>query len=120
MDTLDERRQAATHQYAIAAATINTMFDRNDELRATLTTAAAVAAGPDPLRAAHELTDLTARIGQLVDQLVTAAAAATAYRPKTDLAADINTRTALLFPRTRPAERAPSPLPTPVDPALLH
>lgn len=120
MDNTPTRRQTATQQYAIATATINTMFDRDDELRDTLTAIATTAAGTDPLRAAHDIAEHATRMMQLVDQLTTAVNAAAAYRAKTELAADIGTRPSLLFPRTRtadmtsPAESADTELDGPV------
>ncbi len=95
-----ERRHAATERYARAAAAINAVFDRADELRAA--TAAVVAAhssAGDPVQGARAMLEAAACVETALERLRSAAKAAAAFRTKSDLASDIGTRISLLFPR---------------------
>lgn len=104
-------RQAATEQHQQAIATINAMFDQLDELRTArerLTGLAPLGPDDDPLRDAETLLQHATQLNTALDELRTAAIAAAEHRTRSDLAADIGTKTNALFPR--PARRPSGPV----------
>jgi hypothetical protein len=117
--TLD-RRQAATARYAIAAAAINTVFDRCDELRDYLARLSDTALGADPLRAAVDVVQLAERLAGSLEAVITAAADASEHRSKGDLANDLGTRLGLLFPRARTSDDEPSGMPNADEVRLIE
>lgn len=83
-------------------ATINEMFDRLDGLvvaRDRLTGVAQLGAHDDPIRDAESLLHHAELLNQALSGLRLAALAASAHRPRNDLAADVGTKIASLFPR---------------------
>ncbi len=107
------QRHAATQQHGLAVAAINEMFDKVDELasaRDRLTGVAPLGPNDDPIRDAETLVANAAVLSEALCQLRAAALGAAEHRNRNDLAADIGTKSAALFPRqVRP----------PVDPAHL-
>ena len=78
------------------------MFDRLDELvaaRDRLTGVALLGPHDDPIRDAESLLDHAELLNQALSDLRVAALAASAHRRRSDLAADVGTKTAILFPR---------------------
>ena len=102
------KRLAATQAHQQAIATINEVFDRLDELAAArdrLTGIAPRQPDDDPIQDAELLLDHARRLGAALKALRSAALAAVDHRTRTELAADIGTKAAALFPRTaRPNE----------------
>ena len=95
------QRRAATEAHQRAIATINDMFDRLDELvaaRDRLTGVAPLGQHDDPIRDAESLLDHAELLNQALSDLRVAALAASAHRRRSDLAADVGTKTAILFP----------------------
>jgi hypothetical protein len=107
------RRLAATQAHQQAIATINEVFDRLDELTAArdrLTGIAPRQPDDDPIQDAELLLDHARRLGAALEALRSAALAAVDHRTRTDLAADIGTKSAALFPRAaRPNEPRTAP-----------
>ena len=104
------RRLAATQAHQQAIATINEMFDRLDELTAArdrLTGIAPRQPEADPIQDAELLLDHARRLGGALEALRAAALAAAEHRPRSELAADIGTKTTALFPRA-PARTNPA------------
>lgn len=102
-------RLAATQTHQQAIATINEVFDRLDELTAArdrLTGIAPRQPGDDPIQDAELLLDHARRLGASLEALRTAALGAVDHRTRSELAADIGTKTTALFPR---ALRSPDP-----------
>jgi len=91
-----EKRQAATEHYAIAK-TINTVFDRCDELRAVLAVIASTCAGADPVRAARDKLEPGPRLVAALEFLVAAAVDAAPFRSRAEISTDIDTKSSLLF-----------------------
>ena len=100
MTTSIERRDAATAHYVTATATINAVFDHADNLRGLLAQIRAATEIDDVLTASRTIRDLNFQLDDAVTALLTGANAAAAYRSRSDLAGDLGTRTAVLFPRT--------------------
>ena len=107
------QRQAATQQHALAIAAINEMFDKVEELavaRDRLTGVAPLGPDDDAIRDAATLLAHAALLNEALTQLRAVALTAAEHRNRHDLAADIGTKSATLFPRqVRP----------PVEPAQL-
>ena len=96
------QRRSATEAHQLAIATINDMFDRLDELVAARDRLIGVAPlGPhdDPIRDAESRIDHAELLNQALSDLRVAALAASAHRRRSDLAGDVGTKTAILFPR---------------------
>src|SRR4051812_27968611 len=96
------QRQAATQQHALAIAAINEMFDKVDELtvaRDRLTGVAPLGPDDDAIRDAETLLAHAALLNEALSQLRAVALTAAAHRNRNDLAADIGTKSATLFPR---------------------
>ena len=111
------QRRAATEQHQLAIAAINTMFDRADELAAArdrLTGVKPLGDADDPIRDAETLLAHAGQLAAALEQLRCAASAAAEYRTRTDLAADLGTKHAVLFPK--PA-RSSEDVPTTVEPS---
>jgi hypothetical protein len=108
-----DRRAAATAELLAAAGTINSMFDHEDRLRGLLADCVTAAGDGDTVRAARTVIDLAARIDTEHHELLDAASAATAYRSRRELAADLDTSVTLLFPRAQRAEQPTSPIEPP-------
>jgi hypothetical protein len=102
-----DRRAAATAELLAAAQTINTMFDRADVLRGLLGECVTAVGDSDVVRSARTVINLAERISESQHQLLDAAAAAAVYRSRRELAADLNTSTALLFPRSERLDQPP-------------
>lgn len=103
-----DKRLAARLALQQAVATINDMFDRLDELtaaRARLTGISPRQPEADPIQDAELLLDHARRLAGTLEALRAAAVAAAGHRPRSELAADIGTKAAALFPRAaRPNE----------------
>ncbi|HWL44573.1 MAG TPA: hypothetical protein VNQ73_16655 [Ilumatobacter sp.] len=106
----EARRRSATEQHERAVNAINALFDRLDDLAAArqrLSEFASRAADGDPLRDADGLLQVAAQLAGAVDGVRAAALAAAEHRSRNELAADVGTRAASLFPRsagpTRPS-----------------
>src|SRR3712207_4981173 len=96
------QRRAPTEEHQRAIATINQVFDRLDELVAARDRLRGVAPlGPydDPIRDAESLLHQAEVLDQALSDLRVAALGASAHRRRSDLAADVGTKTAILFPR---------------------
>ena len=100
MTTSIERRDAATAQYVTATATINAVFDHADNMRGLLAQIRVATEIDDVLAASRTIQDLNLQLDDAVTALLTGANAAAAYRSRSDIAGDLGTRTAILFPRT--------------------
>lgn len=98
-----ERRQQATAHYAQATAAINATFDAHDNLRAVVEAARTATDLPDPIVAIGELAVLQRSLDESLVALRAAATTAAAYRPKAEIAKDLDTKTANLFPPVAPA-----------------
>lgn len=110
----EARRRAATAQHERAIGAINAVFDRVAELSAArerLTALAGQPGEPDPLRDAESLLHAAEQVAAALDAVRRAATAAAEHRSRGELAADIGTRPASLFPRTgdRSGTRRASP-----------
>lgn len=100
----DQRRRIATDQHQRAIESINELFDRLDHLiaaRAQLSGIEPLAPDEDPVRDAESILELADRLNTALDDLRTAALGAAEHRRRTDLAADVGTKTNALFPRAR-------------------
>lgn len=117
-ETPTNGRQQALAGLHRATATITDLFDAKDALHAALAAVAAAAGRPDPLRAAAEVGDLIARVGEAVEVVRAFALEATEFIPRKEVAAHLNSRASCVFARvagssTKPAERAATlPAPT--------
>src|SRR3954471_9109991 len=102
------RRRAATEAHQQAIAIINEMFNRVDELtvaRDRLSSVGPREPGADPIQDAELLLAHARRLGGALDALRSAALAAVEHRSRSELAADVGTKTTALFPRVaRPKE----------------
>ena len=97
-----DRRRAATLAHQRAIATINEMFDRLDELAAARERLTSIAQRPseaDPIQDAELLLDHARRLAGTLEALRAAAKAAAEHRSRSELAADIGTKTNVLFRR---------------------
>ena len=94
-----DRRQAATEHYAQAAAAINDVFDRADDLRTTAADIVAHVSKGDPVLGAIAMLNTLGQLEVALERLRSAAVLAATFRTKRDLASDIGTRVGLLFPR---------------------
>ena len=99
MTTSIERRDAATAHYVTATATINAVFDHADNMRGLLAEIRVATEIDDVLAASRTVQDLNLQLDDAVTALLTGANAAAAYRSRSDIAGDLRTRTAILFPR---------------------
>ena len=114
------QRRAATEQHQRAIATINEMFDRLDELAAArdrLTGVAPLGPHDDPIRDAETLLHHAELLNQALSDLRVAALAASAHRRRSDLAADVGTKAAILFPRAGRGPEQTDPTGDDTDPA---
>ena len=106
----NERRRAATEQYARGIDAINAVFDRLDELTAARERVAAVAAGggdgDDPVRSAEAILDAAGLVSEALAALRQAGAGAVEYRSRAEISGDVGTRPTLLFPRPSAAHEA--------------
>ena len=96
------QRRAATEEHQRAISTINDMFDRLDELaaaRGRLTGVVPLGLHDDPIRDAELLLAHAEVLNRALSDLRRAAVAALAHRRRSELAADIGTKPAMLFPR---------------------
>lgn len=98
--TNNARRQQALAELQRATDTITGLFDAKDTLRAALTAVAAAAADPDPLRAALEIDQLLGRVAAAVDAVRAAAITASEFEARKTIAAHLDSRPALVFPRS--------------------
>lgn len=122
-----DRRLAATQAHQEAIATINEMFDRFDDLTAArdrLTGIAPRHPDADPIQDAELLLDHARRLAGTLEALRAAALAAAEHRTRSELSADIGTKTSTLFPRhgsprviVDPERRTVRMMPESVDPA---
>ncbi len=99
----DEQRRIATGQHQRAIESINAMFDRLDHLTAArdqLSGIEPLALDEDPVRDAESILEHADRLNTALADLRAAAVVASNHRRRTDLAADIGTKTTALFPRT--------------------
>ena len=106
------KRNAATQQHALAIATINELFDKVDELAAArdrLTGIEPLGPHDDPIRDAETRLAHAALLNEALGQLRAAALTAAQHRNRNDLAADIGTKNALLFPRGTQPPGEPAP-----------
>ncbi len=107
-DIADERRRAANARHAAAIDTIDTLFDRADQLRVARDRLTGIAPAPvdaDPIRDAQAVIDAAHQLGNALNDLRQAAQRATKHRSRSDLANDIGTRQSALFPHTTTNER---------------
>jgi hypothetical protein len=107
------QRRIATQQHELAIAAINEMFDKVDELTAARERLTGIKpCGPhdDPIRDAETLLAHAALLNEALHQLRVAALAAAEHRNRNDLAADIGTKSAVLFPRPTRHPNVPSQL----------
>jgi hypothetical protein len=116
-ETPNNRRQLALAGLHRATATITDLFDAKDALHAALAAIAVAAGGPDPLRAAVEVGELIARLGEAVEVVRAIALEAAEFIPRKEVAAHLDSRAPCVFARvpgssTKPAERT-APLPAP-------
>jgi hypothetical protein len=105
------RRRSATQAHRQAIATIGEMFDRLDDLTAARDRLVGIAPrepDDDPIQDAETLLEHAGRLAGAVEALRSAALAAAAHRTRGKLAADIGTKSPVLFPRQtgRPVEPA--------------
>ena len=112
-----DRRAAATAQHERAIAAISALFDRVENLRAARERFAGIeplAPDDDPIRDGEALIGLAEQLAAALGKVREAADAAAEYRTRSELASDLGTRTAALFPRParqrKPAQPAPAPL----------
>ena len=111
------QRHAATQHHALAIAAINQLFDKVDDLTAARDRLNGIEPlGPkgDLIRDAEALLAHAALLNEALRQLRAVALTAAQHRNRSDLATDIGTKSALLFPR-RPRR---SVEPAPPSPAL--
>jgi len=94
-----ERRQQATARYAATTAAINPTFDAHDNLRAAVSAVRTATDLADPIVAVAELATLQRSLKESLAALKAAALTAAAYRPEAEIAKDLDTKTANLFPR---------------------
>jgi hypothetical protein len=88
--------------------TINEMFDRLDDLTAgrdRLTRMSSREADGDPIEDVEALLEHAGRLAAAVDALCAAALAASAHRPRDELATDVGTKTRV-FPQPSPGSLA--------------
>ena len=115
-----DQRRAATEQHQQAIGTINEMFDQLDELvaaRDRLTGAAPLGPSDDPIRDAESLLHHATLLNQALSNLRVAALAASAHRRRRDLATDVGTAAAMLFPRAGRGPEQTDPAGDDTDPA---
>ena len=115
------QRRAATEQHQRAISAINEMFDRADELvaaRNRLTGVEPLGAGDDLVRDAETLLAHAGQLEAALCQLRAAALTAAEHRNRNDLAADIGTKVAVLFPRPARRDDEQSLTLQPLPPAL--
>ena len=94
-------RERATARFREATEAIERVFDAVDrlaELRCRAVALASIDVDDDPLGSCVELLDVAGDLGAGLDQLRAAAETASAFTSKRQLAADLGTRQALLFP----------------------
>lgn len=106
-------RLAATRQHQLAIEAINTMFDRADDLGAARDRLAGISPlGPDDdlIRDVDDILTTAAQLSDALRMLREAACAASAHRPRRDLAADLGTKVSSLFPRGHDSSAEVRPL----------
>lgn len=112
----DQQRRIATDQHQRAIESINEMFDRLDHLteaRDQLSGIEPLAFGEDPVRDAESILGHADRLRTALDELRAAAVVASDHRRRTDLAADVGTKTTALFPRASSRSDEPDRTTTP-------
>lgn len=112
------QRRAATERHELAIAAINEMFNKADELvaaRDRLTGIKPLGADDDPIKDAETLLAHASELHDTLVQLRVAATAAAEYRNRGDLAGDLGTKPAVLFPRPGrpPGDTSPALEPRP-------
>lgn len=98
--TNNARRQQALAELQRGTDTITGLFDAKDALRAALAAVAAATADPDPLRAALEVDQLLGRVAAAVEAVRAAAIAASEFEGRKTIAAYLDSRPALVYPRS--------------------
>lgn len=102
----NQRREAALAQVRRTESAITGVFDARGELDAVLASLSSSSTGPDPLRAAADVDELLPRLNAAVAGVRAAAVAACDYVSKAEVAGFLDTRPALLFPRSDPARNS--------------